>query len=92
MDARGTRALVDCRPHRCLDLLRLVYSAIQVVLGSGDLSQRLSDRQKAELRRESINPPTFARVREYFLGRGALDSSWTPQQGDHETEKSERRT
>lgn len=33
VDARGTRALVDCRPHRCWDLLRLVYNAIQVVRG-----------------------------------------------------------
>jgi len=34
----GTHALVYCRPHRCWDLLRLVYSSVPLVLGWGDLS------------------------------------------------------
>jgi hypothetical protein len=29
---------------------------------------------------------------EYFLGEAVLDSSWTTQQGDQQTGKSERRT
>jgi hypothetical protein len=59
------------------------------VLGSGDLRQLLTDRQKAELRRESIDIFLFG---EYFLGEAVLDSSWTTQQGDQQTGKSERRT
>ena len=33
VDADGADALVYCRAHRCGDLLRMVYSAIPIVLG-----------------------------------------------------------
>lgn len=55
VDARGADALVDCCPHRCWDLLRLVYSSVPVVLGwRGVTLNRWS-----EDRTQTLNPPIF---------------------------------
>ena len=56
VDACGADALVDCCPHWCWDLLRLVYSSVRVVLG-WRVSVTLN--RWSEDRTQMLNPPTF---------------------------------